>query len=60
MHFWNNFYQVMLKIERLESQIIQNFGSNKTKEPKQDRQNQLRLKEENLSVINNYIQTHLQ
>ena len=57
MRFWNNFNQVTLKIE---SQIIQNFGSNKTKEPKQDRQNQLRLKEENLSVINNYIQTHLQ
>ena len=28
----------MLKIERLESQIIENFGSNKTKGPKQNNQ----------------------
>jgi hypothetical protein len=28
-------------MERLESQIILNFGSNKTKGPKQDRQNWL-------------------
>ena len=32
----------MLKIERLESQIILIFGSNKTKGPKQDSKNRLR------------------
>ena len=32
----------MLKIERLESQITQSFGSNKAKGPKQNNQNQLR------------------
>jgi len=32
----------MLKIERLESQAIYSFGSDKTKGPKQDSQNQLR------------------
>jgi hypothetical protein len=32
----------MLKIERLESQLIWSFGNNKTKGPKQDSQNQLR------------------
>jgi len=32
----------MLKIERLESQIIPCFGSNKTKGLKQDSQNRLR------------------
>jgi hypothetical protein len=32
----------MLKIERLESQIYKSFGSNKTKESKQDSQNRLR------------------
>ena len=31
-----------LHIERLESQIMSNFGSNKTKGPKHDSQNQLR------------------
>jgi len=31
-----------LKIERLESQIIKNFGNNKTKGHKQDSQNHLR------------------
>ena len=31
-----------LKIERLESQIICSFGSNRTKGPNKDRQNQLR------------------
>ena len=39
-----------LKIERLESQIIYSFGSNKTKGPKRDSQNQLRslcLRKEN-------------
>ena len=29
--YWNNLHQVTLKIERLESQIISKFGSNKTK-----------------------------
>jgi hypothetical protein len=32
----------MLKIERLESQIIKSFGNNKTKGPKQNNQIQLR------------------
>jgi hypothetical protein len=32
----------MLKIERLESQIILSFGSNKIKGPKQDSQNWLK------------------
>jgi hypothetical protein len=31
-----------LKVKRLESQIIQSIGGNKTKGPKQDSQNQLR------------------
>jgi hypothetical protein len=31
-----------LKMEKLESQLIECFGSNKTKEPKQDSQNHLR------------------
>jgi hypothetical protein len=31
-----------LKIERLESQILYSFGSNRTKGPNKDRQNQLR------------------
>jgi hypothetical protein len=32
----------MLKIERLESQIIESFGSSTSKGPKQDAQNRLR------------------
>ena len=42
VRFWNNLYQVTHKIERLERQIISSFGSNNTKGPKQDSQNQLR------------------
>ena len=48
----------MLKTERLESQIIKSFVSNKTNGPKQDRQNRLRSPtpvEENPTLINNYI-----
>jgi hypothetical protein len=39
IRFWNNLYQVSLNTEILESLIIQVFGSNKTKGPKQDSQN---------------------
>jgi hypothetical protein len=39
--FCSNLHQVS-KIERLESQNIESFGSNKTKGPKQDSQNLLR------------------
>jgi hypothetical protein len=34
----------MLRIERLEREIIYYFWSNKTKDPKQDRPNQIRLR----------------
>jgi len=36
--FSNNLHQVTLKIDRLESQIIQSIESNKTKQPKQNSQ----------------------
>ena len=39
--FSNNLHQVTLKIDRLESQIIQSIESNKTKEPKQNSQHRL-------------------
>jgi hypothetical protein len=57
---WNNLHQVQLKTERLESQTIKSFVSNKTNGPKQDRQNRLRSPtctpvEENPTLINNYI-----
>jgi len=41
--FWNNFHRVRSKSkDRKFSKIIKSFGSNKTKGPKQDPQNQLK------------------
>ena len=41
-YFWNNLYQVTFNIKRLETQISEVFGSNKTKGIKKDSQNRLR------------------